>query len=420
MDSGDGGGGELGGEEDEKEVAVSAGSVEAAQQEDKVAPAAEANGKLAGEVEASDDTGAVGGEEAPEESLEKKADVEDEAAKPKSVNEVTNDGSVDELAPASEAAEPEPVSEMSPEGMNDAVEEHAPAIEAAKPEPVSEASPVVVDGSAEKLATASADNVLEGSHENGQNAENQVASSGAVEDVGAENPAEVEIVAAADTDGILSRELAPESSMENNGDEETEGATEVVDREEEAGDDDIVESVADDDDGVGNEADEDDDGANSDSSPARVAILESSEAAKQIMKELAEGSSRGSVSGSRDYTNSMDGQIMLDDSEEDDDDDDNDDGDEKGFDSAALAALLKAATGGSSDGNITVSSQDGSRIFTMDRPAGLGSSAPIAVRRLVSTLHLPPRRGAAQHAPWSRIQIQASLNTASTPVFLVP
>ncbi|KAG5587687.1 hypothetical protein H5410_048121 [Solanum commersonii] len=45
------------------------------------------------------------------------------------------------------------------------------------------------------------------------------------------------------------------------------------------------------------------------------------------------------------------------------------------FDSAALAALLKAATGGDSDGgNITITSQDGSRLFSVERPAGLGSS----------------------------------------------
>ncbi|XP_062230781.1 translocase of chloroplast 101, chloroplastic-like [Phragmites australis] len=331
------GGGDVGELGSEKEVD---------EPEDKVAPAAEANGELGGEVEAVDETVAVGGEEAPEESLEKDADVEDEVAKPEPVNEaspvVIDDGSAEKLAPASVDSG----LEGSPEkGQN------------------------AEDRSSETFALANSDTVLEGSPAKGQNAEDQVATSEAVEDNG-------ESVVADDTDDILSRELAPESSKENNGDEEAEGgATEVVDREEEAGDDDIVEAAADDEDGVGNEADEDDDGANSDTSPARVAILESSEAAKQIMKELAEGSS-GSVSGSRDYTNSMDGQIMLDDSEEDEDDDDNDDGDEKGFDSAALAALLKAATGASSDGNITVASQDGSRIFTMDRPAGLGSSAP--------------------------------------------
>ncbi|AQK95091.1 Translocase of chloroplast 159 chloroplastic [Zea mays] len=80
-------------------------------------------------------------------------------------------------------------------------------------------------------------------------------------------------------------------------------------------------------------------------SPLGEEVAEVAEPQDKIMKELAEGSSSGSIS--RDFTNSMDGQIMLDDSEDDDDDND-DDGDEKGFDSAALAALLKAATGGSS------------------------------------------------------------------------
>ncbi|AQK95089.1 Translocase of chloroplast 159 chloroplastic [Zea mays] len=233
------------------------------------------------------------------------------------------------------------------------------------------------DGSIEELAPASAeeiiDSVREDSPQKEQSAEDQAVAGEVVEDVGVDKPTEVENVDATSADGILSRELAPESIKETNGTGEIEGATEVVDHEEEAADNDIIEAVPDDADGDGNEAEDDDDGTNSDTSPARVAILESSEAAKQIMKELAEGSSSGSIS--RDFTNSMDGQIMLDDSEDDDDDND-DDGDEKGFDSAALAALLKAATGGSSGGDITVTSQDGSRIFTMDRPAGLGSSAP--------------------------------------------
>ncbi|KAL6840958.1 hypothetical protein ACP4OV_029218 [Aristida adscensionis] len=324
--------------EDEVAPEAEADKVEAAEPEDKVAPEAEANGELDGEKAPSDETVAVGGAEAPAEPSVGEAQVQDEAP---------------------------------------------------TPEPVSEASPVVFDdASDEKLASPSEDNVPEENTEKGQNsealvgsteeqnAEDQVADNEVVEDVGVEEPTEVETVAAAGTDGILYGELASEPNEENNGAEETEGAIEVVDRGEEAGDDDIVEAAVDDEDRGGDEADEDDDGANSDQSPARVAILESSEAAKQIMKELTEGSSSGSVSGSRDFTNSMDGQIMLDDSEEDEDDDDNDDGDEKGFDSAALAALLKAATGGSSDGNISVASQDGSRIFSMDRPAGLGSSAP--------------------------------------------
>ncbi|RLM93726.1 hypothetical protein C2845_PM08G17240 [Panicum miliaceum] len=321
--------------------------------------------------------------EAPKESTNKGADVDDddESAKPEPASEaspvVVNDVSEEEPAPACANS----VVEDSPEkGQN--AENQAAASEAlkestnmdsdleyedAEPQPDSEASPVVVnDGSAEEPAPASADSVLEDSPEKEQNAEDQAAASETVEDVGAKKLTEVE-------SGAAAPELAPESSNENNGADETEGATEVADHEEEAGDSDIIEAeaVADDEDGVGNEADEDEDGANSDTSPARVAILESSEAAKQIMKELAEGSPSGSVSGSRDFNDSMDGQIMLDDSEDDEDDD----GDEKGFDSAALAALLKAATGGSSDGKISVASQDGSRIFTMDRPAGLGSSA---------------------------------------------
>ncbi|GJM94622.1 hypothetical protein PR202_ga11284 [Eleusine coracana subsp. coracana] len=406
MGSGDGGGGELGGGKEEEEVAAPAGSVVGAEPEDKVAPATETNGKLVGEVEVMD----VGGEEAPEESPEKEANIEDEAAKPETLNEespeIMNDGTVEEIARASEEAIPEPASKASlasedtqPEPATDAspasedtqpepATDASPASEATKPEPVTEtspageetkpgqeteASPVVMmnDGKLEDLAPESEDSVPEGITEKGLNDEGQGPASETVQDFGVDKPTEAESIVSADT-GILSREMAPESIKENNGDEEAKAATVDVGRDEEAGDDDIVEAAADDIEGVGNEADEEDG-----TSPARVAIIESSEAAKQIMKELAEGSSSGSVSGSRDYTNSMDGQVMLDDSEEEeeDDDDDNDDGDEKGFDSAALAALLKAATG-SSDGNISVASQDGSRIFTMDRPAGLGSSAP--------------------------------------------
>ncbi|CAO2190831.1 unnamed protein product [Urochloa humidicola] len=365
--SGSGDGGELG---DEK-VEFSSESMETKPEEDKVAPVAEANGELGDMKGASDDVVSLGAEEVLEESTNKGADVEDEAAKPEPASEAStmavNDGSAEEPAPAFANAviEDNPEKQQNAEGQAAASEAPKESTnmdadleeQTAKPQPASETSPVVVnDGSAEELAPERADSV-------------NAAASEAVEDVDAKKLTEVE-------NGAAAPELAPESSNENNGADVTEGAAEVADHEK-AGESDTIEAeaVADDEDGVGNEADEDDDGANSDTSPARVAILESSEAAKQIMKELAEGSSTGSVSGSRDFTNSMDGQIMLDDSEDDDDDDD-DDGDEKGFDSAALAALLKAATGGSSDGNITVASQDGSRIFTMDRPAGLGSSAP--------------------------------------------
>uniref|UniRef100_A0A452Y259 AIG1-type G domain-containing protein n=1 Tax=Aegilops tauschii subsp. strangulata TaxID=200361 RepID=A0A452Y259_AEGTS len=435
----------------EKAVTASTTSMEAAEPEDKVAPTAEANGNLGGEAEAPAELVAVGGEEAPEASLENEADVEDKAAKQEPESDaspvVTDDGNRADVE--DEAAKPEPESDATPVVVdNGTVENHANVEdEAAKPdqandaspvanekdeeampEPESDASPEVIDDisseSLVKLAPSSVDVPLTESNENAQNAEDQVVASGTVENVGVEKPTEVESVVAGGDDVILSRELAPEPVKENNDDvdenepaaevvshkeevgddeivvaaaaddqktvaaaddedtggEENEGAQVVTDREVEAVDDEIVLAAADEEDGSGNEGDEDDDEVSFDRSPARVAIIENSEAAKQIMKELGEGSSSGSpvsgLSSSREYTNSMDGQIVLDDSEDEDDDDDNEDDDEKGFDSAALAALLKAATGASPDGNITVSSQDGSRIFSMDRPAGLGSSAP--------------------------------------------
>jgi hypothetical protein len=66
MNSGDGGGSELGGGKEKEEVSASAGVAEATGQEDKVA---------------------VGGEEAPEEASEKEGHVEDKAAKPETLNE---------------------------------------------------------------------------------------------------------------------------------------------------------------------------------------------------------------------------------------------------------------------------------------------------------------------------------------------
>ncbi|KAM3407357.1 hypothetical protein ACQJBY_001033 [Aegilops geniculata] len=458
----------------EKAVTASTTSMEAAEPEDKVAPTAEANGNLGGEAEAPAELVAVGGEEAPEASLENeadvedraakqepesdaspvvtddgnRADVEDEAAKPESESnatqlQVVDNGTVENHANVEdEAAKLDLVNDASPvenhanvedeaakpDQVNDATLVANEKDEAAVPEPESDASPEVIDDiSSErlvKLAPSSVDVPLTESNEKAQNAEDQVVASGTVENVGVEKPTEVESVVAGGDDVILSRELAPEPVKENNDDvdenepaaevvshkqeagddeivvaaaaddqktvaaaddedtggEENEGAQDVTDRKVEAVDDEIVLAAADEEDGSGNEGDEDDDEVSFDRSPARVAIIENSEAAKQIMKELGEGSSSGSpvsgLSSSREYTNSMDGQIVLDDSEDDDDDDDNEDDDEKGFDSAALAALLKAATSASPDGNITVSSQDGSRIFSMDRPAGLGSSAP--------------------------------------------
>eukprot|EP00262_Sarcandra_glabra_P016849 TRINITY_DN560_c0_g1_i1.p1 TRINITY_DN560_c0_g1~~TRINITY_DN560_c0_g1_i1.p1 ORF type:complete len:1535 (-),score=411.12 TRINITY_DN560_c0_g1_i1:354-4958(-) len=92
-----------------------------------------------------------------------------------------------------------------------------------------------------------------------------------------------------------------------------------------------------------------------------------------IMKEMEQGSGSSSQSGfgiSRDYSQKVDGQIVSESDEEGETDNEQGDGKEL-FDAAALAALLKAA-----DGNITISSSDASRIFSVDRPAGLGSSAP--------------------------------------------
>lgn len=107
----------------------------------------------------------------------------------------------------------------------------------------------------------------------------------------------------------------------------------------------------------GSETDEEKDGM----------IFGNSDAAKQFLEELERGQN------SEDQSQQIDGQIVTD-SEEEVDTDDEGDGKEL-FDSAALAALLKAATGADTDGgNITITSQDGSRLFSVERPAGLGSS----------------------------------------------
>ncbi|KAF3622334.1 Translocase of chloroplast, chloroplastic [Capsicum annuum] len=101
-------------------------------------------------------------------------------------------------------------------------------------------------------------------------------------------------------------------------------------------------------------------------------IFGSSEAAKQFIEELERESGGVSYAGAE-SSQEMDGQIVTD-SDEEADTDEEGDGKEL-FDSAALAALLKAATGSDSDGgSITITSQDGSRLFSVERPAGLGSS----------------------------------------------
>ncbi|XP_071741348.1 translocase of chloroplast 159, chloroplastic-like [Rutidosis leptorrhynchoides] len=103
-------------------------------------------------------------------------------------------------------------------------------------------------------------------------------------------------------------------------------------------------------------------------------IFGSSAAAKQFMKEMEGGSSNVGEESSQDRSQMIDGQIVTDSDEEDNDEEE--DGN-KLFDSAALTALLKAAAdGGSESGKIAFSSQDGSRLFTVERPAGLGPSVP--------------------------------------------
>ncbi|KAJ4846778.1 hypothetical protein Tsubulata_014091 [Turnera subulata] len=105
-------------------------------------------------------------------------------------------------------------------------------------------------------------------------------------------------------------------------------------------------------------------------------IFGSSEAAKQFLEELERESGVGLNSGAEsfhEHSQRIDGQIVTD-SEEEGDTDEEGEG-KQIFDSAALAALLKAASGsGSDDGTITLTSPDGSRLFSVERPAGLGSS----------------------------------------------
>ncbi|XP_051141664.1 translocase of chloroplast 159, chloroplastic-like [Andrographis paniculata] len=100
-------------------------------------------------------------------------------------------------------------------------------------------------------------------------------------------------------------------------------------------------------------------------------ILGGSQPAKNLI-DSGEGSHTGPGS-SVEQSPGINGQIVTD-SEEDGDSDDGGDGKEM-FDSAALEALLRAATGSETDSNsINITSRDGSRLFTLDRPAGLGSS----------------------------------------------
>ncbi|KAL7112710.1 hypothetical protein ACP275_04G019300 [Erythranthe tilingii] len=111
-------------------------------------------------------------------------------------------------------------------------------------------------------------------------------------------------------------------------------------------------------------------------------IFGSSEAAKKFIEELERESvedSHAGGEGSLHQSRGIDGQIVTD-SEEEEEEEEEGETDEEGdgkelFDNAALAALLKAASRAESDGgSITITSQDGSRLFSVERPAGLGSS----------------------------------------------
>ncbi|TKY60130.1 Translocase 159 [Spatholobus suberectus] len=99
-------------------------------------------------------------------------------------------------------------------------------------------------------------------------------------------------------------------------------------------------------------------------------VFDSADAADKFLEDL-ELQQSGAGGSSRDER--IDGQIVTD-SDEEEETDDEGDGKEL-FDTATLAALLKAASGADQDGgSITITSQDGSRLFSVERPAGLGSS----------------------------------------------
>ncbi|KAF8725897.1 hypothetical protein HU200_020465 [Digitaria exilis] len=336
----------------EKKDKVSVVNIEAIQFEHKLASIAKTNFKLGYEKKIRDDIVVVGDEEVPKEPTKKDIDIEKETSNPEPSSEastmVVNDGSLDELAPTSadSVLECSPIKELNFEPQSIASEAMKDGVE--KPSKV------------ENIATAVQDLGVEKSIE----VENIV---GAVKGIDVEKLIKDENVNADNSDGTLSLELPPKSIKENNDAEEIKGATDVVHREREFDDDIITEIVIGYEDGFGNEGNEDDDESNADTSPTPVAIFESNEATKQVMKENVEGSSIG-MSSSRNFTNSMGGKIMLDASK--------DDGDEKGVDSTTHATVLNSENCASSDENVIISSQDGSKILAMDRPAGMGSLAP--------------------------------------------
>eukprot|EP00268_Persea_americana_P067715 TRINITY_DN934_c2_g1_i11.p1 TRINITY_DN934_c2_g1~~TRINITY_DN934_c2_g1_i11.p1 ORF type:complete len:1479 (-),score=415.35 TRINITY_DN934_c2_g1_i11:725-5161(-) len=97
-----------------------------------------------------------------------------------------------------------------------------------------------------------------------------------------------------------------------------------------------------------------------------------SQTAEQIIREMEHASSSSqSFESSRDYLQKIDGKIMTNSDDEEVDSDEEADGKEL-YDAAALAALLKAASSAGPDGSITINAPDAARIFSAERPAGLG------------------------------------------------
>ncbi|RDX80179.1 Translocase of chloroplast 159, chloroplastic, partial [Mucuna pruriens] len=120
---------------------------------------------------------------------------------------------------------------------------------------------------------------------------------------------------------------------------------------------------------VGSYGDREINGSVSDEKGEEV-VFGSTDAANKFLDdlELQQSGAGGSLQDVR-----IDGQIVTD-SDEEEETDDEGDGKEL-FDTATLAALLKAASGADQDGgSITITSQDGSRLFSVERPAGLGSA----------------------------------------------
>nr|AAA53276.1 GTP-binding protein [Pisum sativum] len=117
-------------------------------------------------------------------------------------------------------------------------------------------------------------------------------------------------------------------------------------------------------------------------------IFGGSDSANKYLEEL-EKQIRDSESSQGDR---IDGQIVTDSDEEDVSDEEG--GSKELFDTATLAALLKAASGagGEDGGGITLTAQDGSRLFSVERPAGLGPSLQTgkpAVRSIRPNLFAP-------------------------------